>query len=827
MAESHREEIAKLEALYAGNPGGRVFVHLAEAYRKAGEHERARRILEEGLARHADSASGYVVLGRVLADMQVVPEAETAFRRVLELDGGNLVALRWLGDLARQTGRNTEAAAHYRELLVRNPSNEEVRDLVEIVEREQSGAPPPRPAAAEPGVSTAAAVEEPGAAVAEPVSAEEEPAVTQAPQAGAAGEDAGSWSAAPGKTGEAEESAVEFGLVEIAHPVEAGPPAGDESAAPPSFRMEESDLVARVEEDGTLELDELSRDDEAGPVEIHLLDPAWEAEVAREGDEETLDVALDLTMPGAEEPASEGEALEELDLTDLAPVAEEEPEGEYADDEFLADLVVASADEPQEPALESETLDVLAEGSPLRLLGDETEQTAAPSPGEAGAALSEAALAGLSGVSEPAAESEAVEEPPVLAELPELGEAPEHGKPPVFEVSPELEELPVLEEPPAPEEPPALEELPVLEEHPVIDLAAAAEEPADEPVADELPESATAGLVESEVPEETPPWEIEPVAAEEARAEAPAEAPPPEPAVREAAPGAPAPSAQAPAAAAPPAAAGRAPGETGLVTETMALLYRSQGFHDRAAEVYRALLRHRPDDDRLKARLQEAEAAAGAAAVGADDDTGEVWLRGVGTPWTAEDAVPVDATPYAWTIEEESEHGEPIGAYLQDLVSWRPGDSRRSEMAAPAAEPARPPEPEGMPEWLTRPPPAPWETGTPPEEPPLDPWAAAAADEVASWDPASAARPPHPSAESLPLEEVPADPWLQAPLREAPAADAVEAPWTPLELDRDAGTSADIPAGTPPRPLAEQQEGEESDDEDLEMFRSWLQSLKK
>jgi hypothetical protein len=43
MAESHREEIAKLEALYAGNPGGRVFVHLADAYRKAGEHERARR----------------------------------------------------------------------------------------------------------------------------------------------------------------------------------------------------------------------------------------------------------------------------------------------------------------------------------------------------------------------------------------------------------------------------------------------------------------------------------------------------------------------------------------------------------------------------------------------------------------------------------------------------------------------------------------------------------------------------------------------------------------------------------------------------------------
>src|SRR5687768_16144699 len=134
MAESHREEIAKLEALYASNPGGRVFVHLAEAYRKAGEHDRARRILTEGLERHSDSASAYVVLGRVLADAEEDTEAEAAFQRVLELDSGNLVALRWLGDLARKHGRAEEARAHYRELLARNPNNQEVRDLLDVAE---------------------------------------------------------------------------------------------------------------------------------------------------------------------------------------------------------------------------------------------------------------------------------------------------------------------------------------------------------------------------------------------------------------------------------------------------------------------------------------------------------------------------------------------------------------------------------------------------------------------------------------------------------------------------------------------------------------------
>jgi uncharacterized protein YjbI with pentapeptide repeats/tetratricopeptide (TPR) repeat protein len=135
MAESQREEITKLESLYAGNPGGRVFVHLAEAYRKAGEYDRARDILQEGLARHADAASGHVVLGRVLMDLGESEEAAGAFHRVLELDAGNLVALRALADLARDAGHIDEARAQYRELLVRNPTNGEVRAALADLDR--------------------------------------------------------------------------------------------------------------------------------------------------------------------------------------------------------------------------------------------------------------------------------------------------------------------------------------------------------------------------------------------------------------------------------------------------------------------------------------------------------------------------------------------------------------------------------------------------------------------------------------------------------------------------------------------------------------------
>jgi tetratricopeptide (TPR) repeat protein len=131
MAESNREEIAKLEAILRNNPGGRVFTHLAEAYRKAGELDRARSILEAGILRHPDYASAHVVLGRVQMDQGTQEEAARSFRRVLELDPENRVALRSMGDLTRRE-HPAEALEHYRQLHALDPSDD---DLAAVVER--------------------------------------------------------------------------------------------------------------------------------------------------------------------------------------------------------------------------------------------------------------------------------------------------------------------------------------------------------------------------------------------------------------------------------------------------------------------------------------------------------------------------------------------------------------------------------------------------------------------------------------------------------------------------------------------------------------------
>ena len=66
MADPRQSEISRLELLFAAHPEGRVFTHLAEAYRRAGEPERARVLLETGLARHADYADLSLVVPSAL-----------------------------------------------------------------------------------------------------------------------------------------------------------------------------------------------------------------------------------------------------------------------------------------------------------------------------------------------------------------------------------------------------------------------------------------------------------------------------------------------------------------------------------------------------------------------------------------------------------------------------------------------------------------------------------------------------------------------------------------------------------------------------------------
>ncbi|HEX7119896.1 MAG TPA: HD domain-containing phosphohydrolase [Longimicrobiales bacterium] len=96
MSRSYEDEILRLRLLSAAHPNARILTHLAEAYRKSGDLQRARETVERGLERHAEYPSAHVVLGRVLDDLGDAAGAERAFRRVLELDPENAAAREWL-----------------------------------------------------------------------------------------------------------------------------------------------------------------------------------------------------------------------------------------------------------------------------------------------------------------------------------------------------------------------------------------------------------------------------------------------------------------------------------------------------------------------------------------------------------------------------------------------------------------------------------------------------------------------------------------------------------------------------------------------------------
>ncbi|MET0399713.1 MAG: tetratricopeptide repeat protein [Longimicrobiaceae bacterium] len=139
-------EVQKLERYHAENPQGRYFVPLANAYRKMGALDQAEALLREGLRRHPDYLSAHIVLGRCLADGGATDAAVSEFRYVLSVDPQNLIALRSLGEMASEGGRSEEAVRWYRELLAVDPMNEDARQALETLETR-----PAPPAAGEGG----------------------------------------------------------------------------------------------------------------------------------------------------------------------------------------------------------------------------------------------------------------------------------------------------------------------------------------------------------------------------------------------------------------------------------------------------------------------------------------------------------------------------------------------------------------------------------------------------------------------------------------------------------------------------------------------------
>lgn len=160
-------EITKLTERISKDPKSKLFVPLAEEYKKIGDIEMAILVLTDGLKNNPGYVTARSFLGRLLLEQGDLAGAQKEFEEVVKAIPDNLLAQRKLGDIYVYEGKGKQALAQYRTALTLNPKDTEVASLVTDIEagRDVTGRlpklkpppPPPPPPPPEPQAASAAA----------------------------------------------------------------------------------------------------------------------------------------------------------------------------------------------------------------------------------------------------------------------------------------------------------------------------------------------------------------------------------------------------------------------------------------------------------------------------------------------------------------------------------------------------------------------------------------------------------------------------------------------------------------------------------------------
>jgi tetratricopeptide (TPR) repeat protein len=111
------KDIEKLKERVDKDPNSKLFVPLAEEYRKEGLVEEAIKVLQEGLERQPGYMSARVALGKIYLEKSMTQEAQVEFENVIKAIPDNLYAHKKLADIYRDTGKRNLAIKSYRTVL--------------------------------------------------------------------------------------------------------------------------------------------------------------------------------------------------------------------------------------------------------------------------------------------------------------------------------------------------------------------------------------------------------------------------------------------------------------------------------------------------------------------------------------------------------------------------------------------------------------------------------------------------------------------------------------------------------------------------------------
>jgi len=118
------DEIEKLKERVNRDPDSKLFVPLAEEYKKASMFEEAIDVLIKGLERHPNYMSARVSLGKIYLENGMFTEAGQEFEKVVSVIPDNLYAHKKLAEIYKNLDNSNKAITELRVVLRLNPTDE-------------------------------------------------------------------------------------------------------------------------------------------------------------------------------------------------------------------------------------------------------------------------------------------------------------------------------------------------------------------------------------------------------------------------------------------------------------------------------------------------------------------------------------------------------------------------------------------------------------------------------------------------------------------------------------------------------------------------------
>ncbi len=141
-----KEDIEKLKEKVEKDPLSKLFVPLAEEYRKAGMLEEAISVLLKGLENQPNYMTARVALGKIYLEKNMLKEARDEFKKVTAAIPDNLFALKKVAEISAQLGEISEAIDAYSRIMKLNPLDEEAKSALETLKTQKIEEKPEPPA---------------------------------------------------------------------------------------------------------------------------------------------------------------------------------------------------------------------------------------------------------------------------------------------------------------------------------------------------------------------------------------------------------------------------------------------------------------------------------------------------------------------------------------------------------------------------------------------------------------------------------------------------------------------------------------------------------